>query len=448
MSSSPLKPVPIAGFFIAAGFLVLTAGVIIAEFKVFPYPQLYGAAFDYLRASQTRAQTIRADLAIEKAGVEAALALPPQPGSYGGLTFTTCVLDRPSTAVLLDEQGKVIHTWHKPFRQAYPDTPHVESPSEEDAVSWRYGRMFPNGDILVVVQGHGDTPSGYGLIKLDKDSNLLWAYPARAHHQVSVGPDGHVWALVNEWRDVSARPLPGNPPTAPRILEDFVVELSPEGRELRRVSITDALMDSPYAAWMHSALRTGHDALDWDPIHSNDVEPVTPEFAAQNPGLSTDQVIISLRDLDALVVIDMNSGRLTHAIRGAWLRQHDPDLLPSGRVLLFDNRGHFGPGGISRIMEIDLLTGGVYWTYTGTPENPFNCVLAGAQDRLPNGNTLIGGDYAGRLFEVTPEGRVVWEYRGGRTRPGQRFLPGELTFTPADFTEATVSGADGNQTPR
>ena len=40
--------------------------------------------------------------------------------------------------------------------------------------------------------------------------------------------------------------------------------------------------------------------------------------------------------------------------------------------------------------------------------------------RLPNGNTLICSGAPGRLFEVTREGRVVWDYRnplGGDVEP-------------------------------
>ena len=31
------------------------------------------------------------------------------------------------------------------------------------------------------------TAVGYGLVKLDKDSNILWSYPAGVHHDVDVG---------------------------------------------------------------------------------------------------------------------------------------------------------------------------------------------------------------------------------------------------------------------
>ena len=47
------------------------------------------------------------------------------------------------------------------------------------------------------------------------------------------------------------------------------------------------------------------------------------------------------------------------------------------------------------------------WSYT----NPrfFASNISGAQ-RLANGNTLITSGPTGRIFEVTKEGAIVWEY--------------------------------------
>jgi hypothetical protein len=52
----------------------------------------------------------------------------------------------------------------------------------------------------------------------------------------------------------------------------------------------------------------------------------------------------------------------------------------------------------------------VVWTYRSTQPNSFySSYISGAQ-RLPNGNTLICSGAPGHIFEVTPEGEVVWEY--------------------------------------
>ena len=68
-------------------------------------------------------------------------------------------------------------------------------------------------------------------------------------------------------------------------------------------------------------------------------------------------------------------------------------------------------------MEIDPITKEVVWTYEteGYANIKFFSKTMGSQKRLPNGNTFIAEDNTGRLFQVKPDGEVVWEYvnRGG-----------------------------------
>jgi len=50
------------------------------------------------------------------------------------------------------------------------------------------------------------------------------------------------------------------------------------------------------------------------------------------------------------------------------------------------------------------------WEYKGQPMVAFlSPTISGAQ-RLLNGNTLVTEGRPGRLFEVTAEGSIVWEY--------------------------------------
>ena len=99
-----------------------------------------------------------------------------------------------------------------------------------------------------------------------------------------------------------------------------------------------------------------------------------------------------------------------------------PGLPGAGNIMIFDNGGASGYGapspialngsGIyaratSRVVEIDAVSLEVVWSYAGP--NFFSTNISGAQ-RLPNGNTLITEGAGGRLFEVTTEGDIVWEY--------------------------------------
>ena len=237
--------------------------------------------------------------------------------------------------------------------------------------------MFPNGDIIATIISYGDTPYGYGLVKLDKDSKVIWAVPDNFHHQFSIDADGNIFGLTHQWRDTREKRVNGDSHLPRRVLEDFVAEVSPDGKELAKVSLIDALTTSGYSEWLDSSFSSDFKAKAWDIIHANDVEVIDAGFAAHYPFMKPGMLLISLRDLDALVVLDMSSRQIVWAMRGAWVRQHDPDLLADGNVLLFDNRGDNIKGGGSRVIEFSPASGKVSWSYAGTAEQPFKSDKSG-----------------------------------------------------------------------
>jgi hypothetical protein len=95
--------------------------------------------------------------------------------------------------------------------------------------------------------------------------------------------------------------------------------------------------------------------------------------------------------------------------------QHTAREVAPGRVVLFDNRVERGD--YSRAVEFELMgdRGEKRWEWSATPPN-FASAVSSAR-RLPNGNTLVGfGMSEGtvgssgptEVFEVTPDGDVVW----------------------------------------
>ncbi|KAI7325628.1 hypothetical protein KC315_g7849 [Hortaea werneckii] len=84
----------------------------------------------------------------------------------------------------------------------------------------------------------------------------------------------------------------------------------------------------------------------------------------------------------------------------------------SSSILIFDNGvyRHHESFPYSRIIQVDRATKQIVWQYR--EENPmtfFTPFMGGAQ-RLANGNTLITEAANGRIFEVTKEREMVWEY--------------------------------------
>src|SRR5262249_13009976 len=112
--------------------------------------------------------------------------------------FTLVTTTRGPRATLFDMRGQVIHQWELPFSRAWPRPPHVSDPVGDERIHWFRCHVFPNGDLLAIYQAEHDTPCGYGLVKLSKDSKLLWKYEGRVHHDLDVDEQGTIYSLAEQ----------------------------------------------------------------------------------------------------------------------------------------------------------------------------------------------------------------------------------------------------------
>jgi hypothetical protein len=185
----------------------------------------------------------------------------------------------------------------------------------------------------------------------------------------------------------------------------------------------------------------GAEFVSADPTHLNNVEILREDLAKSFPMFEAGDILVSLRDLSTIAVIDPDSRVVKWALTGLFVRQHDPDFLANGHIMLFDNLGGSRTGEASEILEIDPATQKVVWRYRGSAAHPFYSRIRGMEERLPNGNVLINESGTGRVFEVTggPQPEIVWEYYNrlsdldGQGRIGvvtwsSRFRPDDLTF--------------------
>jgi hypothetical protein len=412
-SGSLLDRITLGGCLLAALFLCFVGGAWVVLAKVFPY-QYLADAYEGGRALLEKETQYRDPYKTDfwKPARTAATGVTRHDPARAqqGLTLYTSGQDARACLVAMD--GEVVHEWQLPFSAVWDETSPVKDPQPDSFIYWNKAHVYPNGDLLAVYVAAGDSPWGYGLVRIDKDSKLIWKYLGQVHHDVDVGDDGRIYALTHEIRTNEYRDFPQL--AVPRI-DDFAVVLSPDGEELQKVSIADALIDSPYARLLTRVV--------WytkgDYLHTNGIDVLEPGDTAKLPHAKPGQVLLSLREIDTIALLDLDEERIVWAMRGPWLAQHDPDILPDGNILLFDNLGNFtdaegrdaeGGGGRSRILEFDPATMATTWQYAGTAEEPFDSDVRASQERLPNGNTLITEETGGRIFEVTPDHEIVWEF--------------------------------------
>ena len=286
--------------------------------------------------------------------------------------------------LILDMRGEVVHRWEFPVMLG------------------GYGRLLPNGNLFVAVTTP-DRPrfaggaQGGKMMEVDWDGNIVnELVDDFQHHDCHRLPNGHT--LYASWEDMPeerAALVRGGAPGSD----------DPEGMYSDVVREVDA---------------AGNLVFEW---HAYDMEiekyalnPLAPRrvFAWCNTTfpLPDGDVLISLRHIDTCAIIDRRTGKFRwERTDPSWGGQHDPQMLPNGNIVLFANGcATYQPHPYSRIVEFDPETGEEAWVYKESPGRNFYSHHISGQERLWSGNTLICEGLWGRLFEVTPEGELVWEY--------------------------------------
>jgi len=290
-------------------------------------------------------------------------------------------------AHLMDMDGRIVHTW--------------EAPDAENG-GWCHVELLPGGRLLGMIRDKY-------VEMIDWDSTLLWRAELLVHHDLDVDDRGRVLTLIERVREVSVR---GN--VLP-VLDHGIAILSPEGELLDEVWLSSLFADRITEEDRQRIVRHVEEELEPDHVHgrgdgldafhANTIESLRRDV----PGLgSAGQVIVSLRALDVIAVLDLDTPRLVWEWGpGDVEGQHQPTLLPNGNLLVFDNGKSRN---WSRVVEVDPREGQVVWEYRADVPADFFTASRGGSEQLPNGNVLVAESNRGRVFEVTRDGEIVWEF--------------------------------------
>jgi hypothetical protein len=313
-------------------------------------------------------------------GVENVTVYDPDRTSNGLNVYTS---GHEPAAFVMDMTGRVVHKWQYAVEDVWPDVPRTMH-----SAFWRRAHAFPNGDVLAIFEG-------IGLLKLDRDSNLLWSFHGGCHHEAFVMDDGRIYVLTRQAR-VEPRINDSKP-----ILTDAITVLSSDGEKLFEYPLLDMLESSKYASIIKGMRPWG------DLFHTNSLQVFDGGLAKESPLFSAGNVMISMLKQNAVVIVKPETGEVVWAEQGGWERQHDPRLQPDGTIMLFDNMGR--PGGGSRVLRYSPARKQIVWQYHGQ-DGDLSSKTCGVARRLPNGNILITESDSGRAQEITEDKDLVWEF--------------------------------------
>lgn len=322
-------------------------------------------------------------------------------------------------AWIMERDGSIRHVWEVDPQEVWGDVKRIAGFNQPDNMYPAGMHLYENGDLLVVFQARNTYPYAVGIARFDKDSNLLWKVENYGHHWPSVDDDGLIYVpslnpvdspLV--LGDTSAKVVCG----AKKIYEDLIRVYSPDGKLLKSISVTQALLKSGYIGLVYEGNRSGVLEYDeCDPTHLNDVRVLSRDIADQYPGLNAGDILVSMRNNNTVAVIDKHTELIKMVLTGKTLLQHSPSFIGSGRIAVFDNNGGPKEKGGSRILSIDLLNGEVKTLFprSSTPKDvDFYTHNGGRLVVHPSGSrALVSLTRRGRVVEVDFEtGKVLWEY--------------------------------------
>jgi len=275
-----------------------------------------------------------------------------------------------------------------------------------------YAELFPNGHILAIIKEDYNAHIGGMLLELDWDSNLVWSMNIACHHDFDKLDNVNTMVLCREYVI--------NDAIYPGILKsDCYIEITPDKEIVwewhadQHALELEKFIDLKFPLPKSQSTRSTSDnypPLPKDWAHTNTLEVLRDNpLAKKDPRFKKGNIIFSMRHIDTIGIIDKETGKIVWAWGGPGVldKQHIPTLLENGNILIYDNGSNRR---YTKILELDPLKEKIVWEYKADPPESFFSNSQGSSQRLPNGNAFIANSNNGILFEVTPDGEIVWEY--------------------------------------
>ncbi|MEE8106561.1 MAG: aryl-sulfate sulfotransferase [Planctomycetota bacterium] len=292
--------------------------------------------------------------------------------------------DRVGTLLLINEVGEIVWWWR----------------STTETIS--DARVLPNRNLLVNLAIGGMRRAA----EMTWDGTVLWTSrdDITAHHEVTIGPNGHTMYLTFVYDDVNGVTYEGdgieivNRDTGAVVWSwnafDHISTDQVDEQDITRTTMTGRGKD-----WTHS------NAIVWDEARSI--------------------LWMSVRALDRIIGIDYPSGNIRVTLGEDGLggeslmsHQHAVEVQEDGSLLYFDNGNRRDPP-YSRVARIfwDETAGTVTQPYVFDLPPDYYSLALGDADRMPNGNILAVAGTVGHIVEIDPVNQeIVWDLQADHSR--------------------------------
>ena len=292
------------------------------------------------------------------------------------------------------------------FEELYSWIPPVEEILDQTRRDTLFNNMagFCAQHPLLLTDGSVVFTSGQGpLVKIDRDSEVVWTINRHFHHSIEVDQSGNfVVPIVNE---------PSFSEELSLFRDDAIAIVSPEGEILEIRSIGELLVkDDRFVGAFY-----GVGYFFADRVHLNDIQPILEDIGTAKKG----DLALSLRNLSLIMLYRPSTNKIIWGRLGPWIYQHDVNILPNGSFSVFSNNAYsqfLGPETSKKYKPYSEVY--VFDPETDKLVSPYeeqmasvDCFTptAGRARVLPNGDVFLEQSDFCRLIRLSND-RIRWEY--------------------------------------
>jgi hypothetical protein len=315
---------------------------------------------------------------------------------------------------LIRRNGSIVNRWVVSFKEIFPDK--------------NYFKFYPNTEWNVDIHGSIILEDGsvvfnfenYGLVKLNKNSEISWTLPCLNHHSIERAEHGGFWVPAR--RFFSEDSISPYPLFKPPFFEDYIMKVSEDGDIISEISVAELLHRNslePILTLTGSGepmpMPTYHyDIRDKELFHLNDIEELYSAMADNFPLFEAGDLAISLRNRNLVIVFSPVTMEIKWWKIGPWVRQHDIDFQSDGTVTIFNNNTDGTPDGKlmggSNVVKINPATGDSKIIFGAESWQVMHTNIRGKHQILPGNRLLITEHEGGRVIETDTNGSIIWEY--------------------------------------
>jgi hypothetical protein len=298
---------------------------------------------------------------------------------------------------LIDREGKTLHKWILDRKKTFEGASSRKKPTRTDIQG---SLLLSDGDVVVNLEY-------VGMARLDACGEVLWTLDEGNHHSISQAEDGSFWVPAVSDTHLSGTEKYPDLLGLREVWVDRILNVSAEGEVLRDIKVLDVLYENDLERFFFQHGRTKGDIT-----HINDVEPLKSSMAEEYPQFEVGDLLVSLRRINLVFVFDPETMEVKWHVSDPFIWQHDPDFIRDGWIGVFDNNRIRGKttGEGSRIIAFQPHTDSTKILFQGKYLDRFYTGHRGKWQMLGNGNMLLTEEAAGRVVEVSSDGKPVWEW--------------------------------------